>query len=139
MVDSMIQMNLLLIIVNQAYFSGAMIDYLNGMNRILITAADSDHESWVEYAYKADSPFQHFAFIYQGKGWWWQTHDGFIRTLGNIINPSNIKNAYDNGVEAVNINIQNTPSNPQIDDNFNGLSAEDGDNNDGAYASKIYL
>ncbi len=101
-------------------------DELRGENRILISAADSGHEAYTEYAYRIDTLFQHFAFLYQRKGCWWQTHDGFILALGNIINSRSIKNAYDNGVEAVNINIQDTPSNSQIDDNLNGFSAEDG-------------
>ncbi|GEM_PF-3124558 len=91
-----------MIIVNQACYSGTMMSHLYGENRILISAADSTHEAWTEYAYAlVDTPYQHFAFIYEGKqGLPPGITPGFIKSLGSLLSPEDIFYAYSSGVNA---------------------------------------
>ena len=86
-----------MIIVNQACFSGTMMDSLKGTNRILISAADSGHKAWTETAWAGQTPYEHWAFLYQGRAWPWETHDGFILGMGQLDNPESIEHAYEKG------------------------------------------
>ena len=92
-----------MIVVNQACYSGTMMSHLSGENRILITAADSTHESHTEDAWPPfQQPFQHFAFIYQGRikkfysdgQFFFPTYNGFILSLGNIQTPESVYHAF---------------------------------------------
>jgi len=99
-----------MIIVNQACYSGTMMDYLKGENRILISAADSDHETWTEAAFRLGSvwlqtPYEHFAFIYQGRmkkfyengQFFFPTYNGFILSMGSVDMPESLQVMYQRG------------------------------------------
>ena len=121
-----------MITIIQACNSGTAIKYLYGDHRILITATRGDEEAWTEAG-----GYDHWAFLYQS-GIWPDIHPGFILSMGTMNNPHTIFYAFKKGsFAAQNNSVHN--SHPQIDDNFNGLSAQDGDTNDGEYANKIYL
>ncbi len=101
-----------MIVVNQACYSGTMISHLSGENRILITAADSTHEAYTEWGYPK---YQHWAFIYQGRVYWpWETHDGFILSMGTIASPNSIEYCYEKGEDAAE-NNHGANSYPQIE------------------------
>ncbi len=124
-----------MIVVNQACYSGTMMDHLQGENRILITAADSTHESYTEAAfnlgdYWLQQPYQHWAFIYQGREkklydngqLFFPTHDGFIKSLGNIQSSESLSHAFICGDNAQYYNGKydgEKDANPQMD--WNGL------------------
>jgi hypothetical protein len=69
-------------------------------NSILISAADSTHESWTETAWWPQEPYEHFAFIYQGRAWPWETHNGFILSMGTLDHPQTVEYCYEKGKDA---------------------------------------
>ena len=125
-------------IVNQACHGAAMMPHLKGINRILISAARAGENSWTEVA----STYEHWAFLHEGKIWNGDPNPGFIPTLGSINAANSVLYAFKEGKYAAEHNWDISgqgKSYPQIDDDFNGLSAEDGDTDDGIYAQYIYL
>ncbi len=146
-----------MIVVDQACYSGTMMNHLYGQNRILISAAKSNEEAHTFGNFHPPEPaFLHFAFIYMGRHAYTvlyppvidEYYDGFIKSIGNINTPVSVLYAFEKGYTAARNNylekagvgiIYDGRSTPQIDDNFNGLTKEDGDNGDGQYAARIYL
>ena len=99
--DSENKKYVVMIAVNQACYRGTMISHLSGENRILITAADSTHDSWTMAAFYGEDLGTHFAH-------------GFILTMGTMDNPTSARYAYDHGVDATNNNNYSPPSYPEI-------------------------
>ncbi len=91
-----------MVLANQPGHSGGMMPHdpdtnLDGRNRILISAADRAHKSRTETAWWPQKPYEHFAFIYQGRALPSETHDGFILNMGAVSNPKSIGYAYEKG------------------------------------------
>ncbi len=104
-----------MVVVNQACYSGTMISHLSGENRILITAADSTHEAWTMASFYGEDIGAHWAFLYKGRNWRFdESHHGFILTMGTIDNPTSVKSVYDHGVDATNNNNGLPPSYPDM-------------------------
>ena len=105
-----------MVVVNQACFSGTMMPYLKGDNRILISAADSTHESWTMATFPYEDPYTHWAFLYKGRNWRLDdSHPGFILTMGNLKNPNSVEVAYNHGRDATFNNNDLPPSYPEIE------------------------
>ncbi len=83
-------------------------------DRRLIGAADSTHKSWTETAWWPQEPYARFAFIYQGRAWPWETHDGFILSMGTLDHPQYIEYDYEKGKDATEHN-HSPYSYPQIE------------------------
>lgn len=87
-----------MIVVNQACYSGTMMSHLSGENRILISAADSMHEAYTEWGYPK---YQHFAFFHEGgMPGQYPGKEGFTPALGTLSNPKNLHIAFDDGSTA---------------------------------------
>ena len=101
-------------IVNQACHSAAMMPHMKGSNRILISAARADKDSWTEAG-----TYDHFAFLHEGKDSSGKPYPGFTPNLGNINSPNSLKYAFNKGKTAV--EKDNHPNSyPQIwEDAFN--------------------
>jgi len=68
-----------------------------------------------------------------GRNNFWDDFLGFTPSLGCILSPNSLLHAFEMGQVSADNNRQS--SQPQLDDNFNGLTVEDGDDNDGEYAN----
>ncbi len=120
-------------IVIQACHSGAALKHLYGDHRIIISATKSDENSYTEIG-----GFDHWAFLYQS-GLSISPNLGFVLSMGDLRYPHSIYQAFKKGQHAAQNNGWLHDSNPQIDDDFNGLSSQDGDTDDGTFAKKICL
>ena len=108
-------------IVNQACHGAAMMPHLKGINRILISAARADKDSWVE----ADGTYGHWAFLHEGKDSSGNPYSAFTPNLGDINSPNSLKYAFIKGKIATEKN-NTDKSYPQIDE-------------DSLEADKIYM
>jgi hypothetical protein len=99
-----------MIVVNQACYSGSMMSHLGGENRILISSAKSNEESYTEIG-----GYEHFAFIYEGRRlvlfdeWTIYADDhypGFILSLGSSSNPKSVQTSFDKGYYAATHNYK---------------------------------
>jgi hypothetical protein len=129
---------------------GSVAPIMTGENRIIAMASESDKDAYCKVNPDDENDCQHFAFFTQGKQcdpWpFCQDHDGFSPGMGSKTNPKSIWDAFSKGYNAATKNYS-TPwpkeidgkSIPQLEDNNNGLTEEDGDLQDGDLSQKTFI
>jgi len=112
-------------------FSGGFIDDLSGNNRITMTSSNAAQSSWSADTEGFYGEFTfHFHSALQG-----------VTPDGTQVNADTNGNGYISMLEAYQFAVANDSRNevPQLDDDGNGLSQQDGDNDDGNLAMGAYL
>jgi len=120
----------IMIMINQACYSETIIPNLRGQNRILISSAKWNKESYTEYR-----NLGHFAFLYEGLHqaflsdwgiWKSDPYPGFIPNMGSLSAPNSVNYAFNKGYEAARHNfgeecgiiVKDGRSTPQLNDSL---------------------